>query len=382
MRTGISNLSHRGIFALLFAAFVLIFVACNKMDSAPELTEEKAINEQEVVSAARQLETTAAASAAREGAELRMPESDPTKRESRNLVEIALSNSNFSTLVAAVVKAGLEDALANPSANLTVFAPTNAAFSQLPAPFNNASNINSISDPGQISFLQNVLLYHVLGTEVRSNQISNGQSSATTLKSRGASNDNTIYFSRSLGLIRVNGRSDIIWANVNASNGILHVINKVLLFPTNNIAEVALSDSRFSALVAALVKTNLVDVFTGEGDFTVFAPTNSAFAKLPAPFNTAENIAAINNPAQINALSNILRYHVTGSRYFNWDFGILKRITTLANAPKNKITTVLGYNTGWAKGDNNNLFIKTDPGDILTTNGVVHVLGTVLLPKN
>ncbi len=382
MRTGNVKFSQRGIFALLFAAFVLIFAACNKMDSAPETTEEKAINEQEVVSAARQLETTAAASAAREGAELRLPEYDPAKRESRSIVEIAVSNSNFTSLVAAVVKTGLVDVLANPGASLTVFAPTNAAFSQLPAPFNNAANINSITDPDQISFLQNVLLYHVLGSKVLSNQISNGQSSAVTLKSRGASNDNTIYFSRTLGLIRVNGRSDVIWPNVVANNGVIHVINKVLLFPTNTIAEVALSDARFSALVAALVKTNLVNVFTGEGDFTVFAPTNSAFAKLPAPFNTAENIAAINNPAQINALSNILRYHVTGSRYFNWDFGILKRITTLANAPKNRITTVLGYNIGWVKGDNNNLFIKTDPGDILTTNGVVHVIGTVLLPKN
>ncbi len=385
MRTEIFKPSHRGIFALLFAAFVLIFAACNKMDSLPETpesTEEKAINEQEVVSAARQLETSAAASATREGAELRLPEYDPSKRESRSIVEIALSNPNFSSLVAAVVKTGLADALANPAASLTVFAPTNTAFSQLPAPFNNAANINSITDPNQISFLQNVLLYHVLGAKVLSNQISNGQSSAVTLKSRGASNDNTIYFSRSLGLIRVNGRSDVIWPNVSANNGVIHAINKVLLFPTNNIAEVALSDARFSALVAALVKTNLVNVFTGEGDFTVFAPTNSAFAKLPAPFNTPENIAAINNQAQINALSNILRYHVTGSRYFNWDFGILKRITTLANAPKNKITTVLGYNIGWVKGENNNLFIKTDPGDILTTNGVVHVIGTVLLPKN
>ncbi|MBC7507250.1 MAG: fasciclin domain-containing protein, partial [Ferruginibacter sp.] len=113
---------------------------------------------------------------------------------------------------------------------------------------------------------------------------------------------------------------------------------------------------------------------------TVFAPTNAAFAKLPAPFNNAANIAAISNPADIAALSNILRYHVTGSRYFDWDLGILSRVTTLADGSQNKLTTILGYNTGWVKGNGNNNFSQTNPGDILATNGVLQVIGDVLIP--
>ena len=273
-------------------------------------------------------------------------------------------------------------ALSDPAANLTVFAPTNNAFAQLPVPFNNAANINGISDATQIDFLRNVLLYHVLGAEVFSNQISNGASSATTIKPAGINNDNTVYLSKTFGLIRVNGQSTVIYPNLNASNGVIHVINKVLLFPTNNIAELAIATPDLSTLVAALVKTNLAGVFTGAGDFTVFAPTNAAFAQLGEPFNNAANISNISDAAQIAALSNILRYHVLGSRKFGWDLGILDRTATLADGPKNKITTILGFNSGWVRGDNNNSFASLNPADILANNGVIHVIGKVLLPKN
>jgi len=132
--------------------------------------------------------------------------------------------------------------------------------------------------------------------------------------------------------------------------------------------------------VAALVKTDLAGVFTGSGDFTVFAPTDAAFAQLPAPFNNAANINAISNPAQIAALANILKYHVVSSRNFTWDLGILRRITTLADGSDNKITTILGFNTGWVKGNDNNSFASANPADILATNGVIHVINKVLIP--
>jgi uncharacterized surface protein with fasciclin (FAS1) repeats len=101
---------------------------------------------------------------------------------------------------------------------------------------------------------------------------------------------------------------------------------------------------------------------------------------LPAPFNNATNINAITSPAQINTLANILKYHVVSSRNFTWDLGILRRITTLASEPNNKVVTVLGYNTGWVKGRSNNNFANIEPADLLATNGVVHVIHSVLLP--
>ncbi len=368
---------------VLFMAGIIVSCKKNNDSLAPESIP--ADNEQAAVSRARQLEQSAAADAEREAVSLGFKKEDATSRDfygQKSIVEIAVSNPNFSSLVAAVVKTGLAGALSDPAANLTVFAPTNGAFAQLPAPFNNAANINGITDAAQIDFLRNVLLYHVLGAEVFSYQVANGRSSSGTLKPAGSSNDNTVYFSKTFGLIRVNGQSDVIYANINANNGVIHVINKVLIFPTNTIAGIAIANPDFSSLVAALVKTNLAGVFTGSGDFTVFAPTNAAFAQLPAPFNNAANINGINDPAQVAALSNILRYHVIGNRYFTWDLGILSRVSTLANAPKNKLTTILGYNTGWVKGDDNNNFAQINPADILATNGVIHVIGKVLLPKN
>ena len=297
----------------------------------------------------------------------------------KTILEIAASNQVFSSLAAAVIKTGLTDALANPKASLTVFAPGNSAFAKLPAPFNNAANIGAISDPAQIDFLRKVLLYHVLGAEVFYKNVSNGRSSVQTLKPQGVSNDNTLYLSKRI-FLRINGQTSVIVPDIDAKNGVIHVVNSVLLFPTQNIAEIALGNPAFSSLVAALVKTNLVGVFTGSGNFTVFAPTNEAFGKLPAPFNSASNIGAITNQAEIDALANILKYHVAGSRYFGWDLGFWLKIETLASGPNNKLSTFVGYPVGYVKGNNNKKFASINPGDILATNGVVHVIGEVLLP--
>jgi uncharacterized surface protein with fasciclin (FAS1) repeats len=372
------------VMAMVFLAAGLITSCAKKDIENPQIAEVN--NEQEAVSAARALEQTAAANAEKEAgaagfSEETMAADAASRGHQRNIVEIAVSKPHLSSLVAAVLKTGLAGALSNPAANLTVFAPTNAAFAQLPAPFNNAANIGTITDAAQIAFLKNVLLYHVLGTEVFSTQISNGASNAVTIKPAGTNNDNTVYFSKTFGLIRVNGNSDVIRANVNATNGVIHVIDKVLLFPTSTIAAIAIANPNFTTLVAALVKTNLAGVFGGSGDFTVFAPTNAAFAQLPAPFKTAASISAITDAATIAALANILKYHVTGSRNFAWDLGIFRRITTIANAPNNKITTILGYDNGWVKGDNNTMFSKITPADILATNGVIQVIDKVLLPK-
>ena len=299
---------------------------------------------------------------------------DVNARHQQNIVQIAQSLPIFKSLVAAVVKTGLAGTLASASLNATVFAPTDAAFAKLPAPFNNASNISAITDASQIEALKNILLYHVLGAEVRREQVAQGRSSATAL------NNGKLYFSKSLGVLLVNGNSLVLLANVDATNGIIHVIDDVLLPPTNNIAEIAIGNPAFSSLVAALVKTNLAGVFTGTGDFTVFAPTDAAFAKLPAPFNSAANISAITNQGQIDALANILKYHLTGSRYFAWDFGIFNSIPTLAAAPNNNLKGVLGLNIGWIKGNSNKTFSKANPVNILATNGVVHVMDQVLLP--
>lgn len=375
--------SIKAIAAVLLVAGIIS--SCSKKDNQTPAGREIS-NEQEAVSAARLLSQTAAADVEKEAEAAGLSEKNQSAEETakqckKNIVEIAISKPIFSSLVAAVLKTGLAGALSDASAKLTVFAPTNAAFAGLGAPFNNAANIAKISDAAQIAFLKNVLLYHVLGAKVTSGQISNGGSSAITIKAAGTANDNTVYFSKSYGLIRVNGSSNVIRANISATNGVIHVIDKVLLFPTNTIAGIAIGNANFSTLVAALVKTNLAGVFAAKGDFTVFAPVNAAFAELGAPFNNAANINAISDPATIAALANILKYHVVGSRNFTWDLGIFRSITTIAAAPNNKLTTILGYNSGFVKGDKNFSYAFIMPADILATNGVIQAINKVLLPK-
>jgi uncharacterized surface protein with fasciclin (FAS1) repeats len=299
--------------AMAIAILVITLgTACQKqVTQQDEPTQEPAQNEQAAANTARGLEQSVPQNASDQARAIGFTETSETDFErgpKKNIVEIAIANPHFSALVAAVVKTGLAGALADESAKLTVFAPTNDAFAQLPAPFNNATNITGITSAANIAFLKSVLLYHVLGTKVKANQIADGRSSATTIKPAGTANDNTIYFSKTFDFIKVNGSSDVIFANIKASNGVIHVINKVLLFPTKTIAAIAVGDSaNFSVLIAALAKANLVSVFTGSGDFTIFAPTNEAFAQLPTPFNNAANIGSISNPTQIAALANILK---------------------------------------------------------------------------
>jgi uncharacterized surface protein with fasciclin (FAS1) repeats len=301
-------------------------------------------------------------------------------RQNKNIVQVASSYSIFSSLVSAVVKTGLAGTLSDPALNATVFAPTDAAFAKLPAPFNNAANISAIIDQSQIDALRNILLYHALGSAVYSNQIASGRSSVASLKPAGSTNDNTLYLSNTFGIIVVNGKSLVLAPNVRASNGVIHVIDDVLLPPSQTIAEIAITNPAFSSLVAALVKTNLATVFTGAGDFSVFAPTDAAFAQLPVPFNSAANISAITDQAQIDALANILKYHVTGSRYFAWDLGFNSRITTIAAGTNNQLIGYLGLDRGYVKGNQNPRFSVINPANILATNGVIHVIDKVLLP--
>ena len=371
----------KGIKAVMaFAVLSLVMIACQKENSlSNELNEE-----QSLLRNAEEIQQSTAANIQRQGNSTGFTAADATiggRKATQNIAEIAIGNPNFSALVAAVVKTGLADDLSDAAASFTVFAPTDAAFAQLPAPFNNAANITAIADDAQIDFLRNVLLYHVVGQELLSPKVPVGRTALPTLKPQVNGNDNTIYVSKAFNIIKVNGQTEVIMANVDATNGVIHVINDVLLPPTATIAAVATAaNAPFTSLVAALVKTELVGVFVGEGDFTVFAPTDDAFAKLPAPFNNAANIGAITDAAQITALSNILRYHVLGERYFGWDFGVLNKQTTLADAPKNQVRTIIGMPVGYVKGNANAKYSKVEPGDILCTNGVIHVIGDVLLP--
>ncbi len=297
-------------------------------------------------------------------------------RSNNTIVDIAVSNPDFSILVAAVIKTNSVGFFANANLNGTVFAPNNAAFAQLPAPFNSESGINSITDPKDIKFLSNVLRYHVINGKKNAAQLPNGGYS--TYKTATTPNDNNLYVSRSIANeVIINGTSKVVAADIQASNGVIHVINKVLFYPTRDIAQVAISNGNFTALVAALRKTGLANtLMSPTTNVTVFAPTDAAFAQLPAPLNNAANIQGITDAATINTLRTVLLYHLTGGRVFSADLreGISVPMVAAGN------TTITLAGGAKVKGNGNGAGSNIVLTDILARNGVIHVIDTVLLP--
>jgi uncharacterized surface protein with fasciclin (FAS1) repeats len=271
-------------------------------------------------------------------------------RSSGNIVQVALSNPDFSTLVAAVVKTSQVNFLSTANLNATVLAPNNAAFAQLPAPFNNADNINAITDLGTIAALRGILRYHILPGKRTAAQFTNG--SYQSFQSPGVPGANLVVVGRSVANeVFINGTNKVIAADVEATNGIIHVIDKVLLPPTQDIAQIAIANGNFKALLAALKKTGLNNLASQPNlNATVFAPTDAAFAQLPAPLNTAANIAAITDPATIATLRSVLRYHLIPAQVFSVDLRDALQAGTLL--PNKTVTTSI---TGGAKvkGDGN-----------------------------
>ncbi len=224
----------------------------------------------------------------------------------KSIVEIAVDDDNFSILVAALQEADLVDALSG-DGPFTVFAPTNAAFEALLVDLGiTAEQLLSQS------MLADVLLYHVVAGEVLSSALTEGME-ATTL------NGEKITFTLDGGA-KVNG-SVISAVDIEATNGVIHVIDKVLVpagfeldaeepvAPENSIVEIALGNENFSILVAALQKADLVGALSGEGPFTVFAPTNAAFEQLLATLNiTADEL--LNQPD----LAKVLLFHVVSGK--------------------------------------------------------------------
>lgn len=297
-------------------------------------------------------------------------------RMGNTVVDIALSNPDFSILVAAVVKTNSVNFFAGANLNGTVFAPTNAAFAQLPAPFNSAAGINSISDPKDIKFLSQVLRYHVVLGRRNAAQLPNG--GYATYKTATTPNDNQVFVSRSIANeVIINGNTKVVAADIQADNGVIHVIDKVLFFPTRDIAQIAIANGGFTALVAALNKTGLTStLMSPTTNVTVFAPTDAAFAQLPAPLNNAANIKSITDPATINTLRTVLLYHLTGGRVFSAD--LRDAISVPMVSAGNTFVTLTGgpkvKGNGNASGSN---IVLTD---LLARNGVIHVIDSVLLP--
>ena len=197
-------------------------------------------------------------------------------------------------MVKAVQAADLVDALKTPGP-ITVFAPTDEAFSRLPS-----ETIHSLLQPENRDQLKKVLTFHVLPGKIRSSDL-------VTMCSSGTLNGNNIQVSLIVNEARISK------ADIECSNGIIHGIDRVMLpsennppsYPNLNIPAVAKAAGQFSTLLAAVQAAGLADALNGDGPFTVFAPTDKAFAALPK--NTLQHLLT---PAGKSQLQKILTYHV------------------------------------------------------------------------
>ncbi|MFM9983664.1 MAG: fasciclin domain-containing protein, partial [Flavobacteriales bacterium] len=217
-----------------------------------------------------------------------------TTARAQTVVDIIVGSADHDTLEAAVIAAELADDLSG-SGPFTVFAPTDAAFAALPAGTIDALLADPTGDLAQI------LLYHVVGANALSTSLSDGQV-IMTLQGQ----DVTVTISN--GDVFINN-AQVTVADLVATNGVVHVIDAVLLpvFPPNTVVDIIVNSPVHSTLEAAVIAAELADDLSGVGPFTVFAPTDDAFAALPA--GTVETL--LEDPT--GDLAQILLYHVVGA---------------------------------------------------------------------
>jgi uncharacterized surface protein with fasciclin (FAS1) repeats len=263
----------------------------------------------------------------------------------KDIVEVASEAGSFQTLLTAAKAAGLVEALQG-EGPLTVFAPTDEAFAKLPE-----GTVASLLKPENTDKLATILTYHVVPGRVRAKQ-------ALRLPSADTLAGPTILLTRDHGGLRVD-QAKVVQADIEASNGIIHVIDEVIL--PKDIVGRAKSTGTFGTLLAAAKAAGLVEALQGQGPLTVFAPTDAAFAKLPE--GTVESLL---EPANRSKLASILKYHVVSGSVV---------------LPPRKIATLQGESlriapSGGMKVNGAGIALA----NVKTTNGVIHVIDRVLLP--
>ncbi len=288
------------------------------------------------------------------------------------IVAPAYFNKSFTVLTSAVLAADpsiLELLLSDgPSSNgLTLFAPTNDAFA--------AAGITTLPDEATLNA---VLAYHVIDATIFSADLPSTSTGAAPVASLGGE----FYLSNKgdgAGVF-INGTSEVVAVDIEGSNGVVHVINRTLLPPSGTIVDISVAlatateEPQFTQLVAALLRTvdqnpDLVAALSGEGNFTVFAPTDAAFVALLA---TNEDWSSVDD-IPLDVLTNVLLYHVIGTpRIFSSDLE-----SGTASTLNGDITFDAAAGT---IADTSTALANIIGTDVLATNGVIHVIDKVLIP--
>ena len=268
-----------------------------------------------------------------------------------NIVQTAVKAGQFNTLAAALQAAGLVDALQS-SGPFTLFAPTDDAFAKLPEGI-----LVDLLKPEKKEQLQAILKYHVVGQRLSSLQVAQ-TASLPSLTGQ------SIGVDSSMQGVYVN-QAKVVKADIQTSNGVIHVIDQVILLndtlPGKSIVEAAAASGSFKTLLAAAKAAGLVDALKAKGPMTLFAPTDAAFAKLPA--GTIESLLKPENKGQLLA---ILKHHVVEGRITSWDI-----------LPTKSAETLQGQSIRLSLAIDNAAVTRKN---IHCSNGVIHVIDEVILP--
>jgi len=278
---------------------------------------------------------------------------------------IASRNSDLSILVQALSRADLAAALQG-SGPFTVFAPTNAAFTQ----FLDDNNFATLDDV-PLAALKEVLLNHVVSGAVTSSDLTTGYVNTLAKGPASATNTLSLYVNTAAG-VKLNGVSNVTTADIIASNGVIHIVDAVIGLPT--IVTHATANANFSSLVGALTSAgqpDFVSILSGTGPFTVFAPTNDAFTSLNAELAPG-GIASVS----ASNLTKVLQYHVVSGNILAGDLTDGQIVNTL-QTPQ---TFTVNLTDGAKIKDVNNRTSNIIATDVQCSNGVIHVLDKVLLP--
>ena len=268
----------------------------------------------------------------------------------KDIVDTAVSAGSFTILAKALTEANLVGALKG-EGPFTVFAPTDEAFKKLPK-----GTLETLLKPENRDMLVGILTYHVVPGELDAGKVLSNKTLTTLNGQRTDIADGKI------------DNATIIKTDIECSNGIIHVIDEVILPESDSILDIASSAGSFNTLAAALEAADLVDALKGDGPFTVFAPTDEAFAALPE--GTVESLLKPENKDQLRA---ILLYHVVEGRVYADQAIKAGEAETLQG-------TDVKINKSWGNVKINDAKVTT--ADIEASNGVIHVIDRVILPSS
>ncbi len=274
----------------------------------------------------------------------------PTQPAPVTITQTAVKTASLSTLTAALTQAGLTGTL-DGAGPFTVFAPVNGAFTALPA-----GVVNNLLATGNAAILTKLLGYHVVSGRFPAASLTNGQVLTTVEGTQ-------LTVSITGGVVKVGGAT-VTTADVAASNGVVHLIDGVLLGSLDIVDQATIRG--FSSLTGAAGTAGLVTALRGGGTagLTVFAPTNAAFAAIPG-----------GAPSDPTTLGNVLKLHVIGARALSSALTNGQKLTTLQGP---QLTVGISGSTITVAGPSNTATVG--PADIVAKNGVIHVIDKVLLP--